>query len=151
MASHQYESFHVSLNDFLYKCLVKMWTNEWLLANVILSCFFILLDSINVLLQCEQWNGFWPVWSISCCLKVHDRTHTTEMPFSCSYCDKTFAHSSTFKQHEITHTGQKPFHCSHCNKTFIESISMKKHERITLARSHSFGHILTRHLYKQVI
>ena len=70
MASHQYESFHVSLDDFLYKCLVKMWTNEWLLASVILSCFFILLDSINVLLQCEQWNGFWPVWVISCCLKV---------------------------------------------------------------------------------
>ena len=70
MASHQYESFHVSLSDLFVKCLVKMWTYEWLLASVILSSFFILLESINVLLQCEQWNGFWPVWVIPCCLNA---------------------------------------------------------------------------------
>ena len=70
VASHQYESFHVSLSDLFVKCLVKMWTYEWLLASVIPSCFFILLESINVLLQCEQWNGFWPVWVIPCCLNA---------------------------------------------------------------------------------
>ena len=38
-------------------------------------------------------------------MKIRERNHTGEKPYSCLYCDKRFAKSSELKSYETTHTG----------------------------------------------
>lgn len=38
-------------------------------------------------------------------------TDTGERPYSCTFCDKTFARQETAIIHQRTHTGQKPYIC----------------------------------------
>ena len=37
-------------------------------------------------------------------MKIRERNHTGEKPYSCLYCDKRFAKSSELKSYETTHT-----------------------------------------------
>ena len=37
--------------------------------------------------------------------------HTSEKPFWCTQCDKTFSHISTFIKHFKAHTEDKPYQC----------------------------------------
>ena len=57
-------------------------------------------------------------WVIPGDLKLHERSHIVEEPFSCSQCDKKFVLCGDLKQHERIHTGEKHFTCWQCDKKF---------------------------------
>ena len=61
---------------------------------------------------------------------INAETHTSEMPYECKTCQKSFNQSGDLKRHERIHTGEKPFQCETCNKRFTRSCSLKSHERI---------------------
>ena len=65
-------------------------------------------------------------------LKIHERKHTGDKPYSCLQCDKNFATKGNLKTHGLIHrseeTGERPYSCFTCNKRFIRQDYLKKHE-----------------------
>jgi len=60
-------------------------------------------------------------------LKDHLATHSSERPYSCEECKKSFASKSSLEKHIPTHT--KPFHCDQCSKTFALKRNLKNHQQ----------------------
>ncbi|TKR81787.1 hypothetical protein L596_015606 [Steinernema carpocapsae] len=62
----------------------------------------------------------------------HIRVHTTEKPFHCEQCKKSFARSENLKIHQRTHSGDKPFVCTEkgCDRRFANSSDRKKHMHV---------------------
>jgi len=58
--------------------------------------------------------------------------HTDIRPLKCSYegCTKTFTLTSTKNIHERTHTGDKPYKCTFCEKAYTRGSSLNKHMKI---------------------
>ncbi|XP_023821419.1 zinc finger protein 570 isoform X2 [Oryzias latipes] len=58
-----------------------------------------------------------------------DSIHTSERPYSCNVCEKSYSQSSTSKAHMKTPTGKKPFSCKVCKKNFTQRKNVKLHMR----------------------
>lgn len=64
-------------------------------------------------------------------LELHKVKHSTERPFKCHHCEKSFKQIYALKMHEMIHSGQQ-FQCpfTGCNAIYSWIYSLKKHMRI---------------------
>lgn len=58
----------------------------------------------------------------------HERTHTDEKPFTCSYCCKQFKLNRFLRRHILKmHTAEKPYVCINCGKKFTNHSDLSRH------------------------
>uniref|UniRef100_A0A5S6QPG6 C2H2-type domain-containing protein n=1 Tax=Trichuris muris TaxID=70415 RepID=A0A5S6QPG6_TRIMR len=58
---------------------------------------------------------------------THYRTHTGELPFPCTFCDKRFRTTSALSVHTRCHTGERPYVCSVCAYRCITKRNLDRH------------------------
>ncbi|KFD57470.1 zinc finger, C2H2 type [Trichuris suis] len=58
---------------------------------------------------------------------THYRTHTGELPFPCTFCEKRFRTTSALSVHTRCHTGERPYVCSVCGYRCITKRNLDRH------------------------
>ena len=79
-----------------------------------------------------------------CHLKIHNKIHTVELPFTCEICQKSFPHNDTLKSHNRIHAAEytkqqvarnfgkrAEFQCKKCQKSFRYHQRLKTHKGCT--------------------
>ncbi|CAF4443187.1 unnamed protein product, partial [Adineta steineri] len=62
-------------------------------------------------------------------LQRHLKSHSTERPHKCAYCDRSFKTTIQLTNHVNTHLGVKPFQCKFCAFSFTTSGELIRHVR----------------------
>ena len=68
--------------------------------------------------------------SLSIHMKMHEKIHTFDKPFSCSQCDYKCSTLDNLKRHEKIRAVDKPFRCSQCDYKCSTLGHLKRHEKI---------------------
>ncbi|XP_077482210.1 uncharacterized protein LOC144092919 [Stigmatopora argus] len=77
--------------------------------------------------QCNQCEDNFPVFKAL--HKHYIDVHNPTEPFTCTYCQTTFASLKRFIRHEWKHTGYQPFQCPHCKKRFRSYSDLVEHQK----------------------
>lgn len=66
------------------------------------------------------------------CVCAHELNFAGEKPFKCEFdgCDRRFANSSDRKKHMHVHTSDKPYICKVCDKSYTHPSSLRKHMKV---------------------
>uniref|UniRef100_H2YDL4 C2H2-type domain-containing protein n=1 Tax=Ciona savignyi TaxID=51511 RepID=H2YDL4_CIOSA len=55
---------------------------------------------------------------------------SSDMPYKCDICDKSFQKQSSLTRHKYEHTGKRPHHCNECGKSFKHKHHLIEHQRL---------------------
>uniref|UniRef100_A0A1A8LED0 KDEL (Lys-Asp-Glu-Leu) endoplasmic reticulum protein retention receptor 2b n=3 Tax=Nothobranchius TaxID=28779 RepID=A0A1A8LED0_9TELE len=77
--------------------------------------------------QCNRCEENFPVFKAL--HKHYIDIHNPTEPFTCPYCETTFASLKRFIRHEWKHTGYQPFQCTHCSKRFRSYSDLVEHQK----------------------
>lgn len=65
-------------------------------------------------------------------LKIHEKLHKTDRPYSCEKCGLGFVTKNGLKRHVVTHNEERKFTCDICQHKFKTRMTLVMHMRIHL-------------------